>query len=107
MMCKRNNEIRKAKGISNEDFLRRFIKTPKKKPQNSPSSPYHSICIVLEGDCEVRSTFDNSYVAKLGQGEHFGSSDSLRVVDYEYFGHVFAGTRGTTLLVISSPDQTI
>lgn len=74
---------------------------------NAPSSAYHSICIVLAGDCEVRSTFDNSYVAKLGRGEHFGSSDTLRVVDYEYFGNIFAGSTGTTLLVISSPDQAI
>ena len=47
---------------------------------------------------------DNFNVKTLGQGDHFGSSDLLKIIDIEFFGNIYAGKRGLKVLQIYRPD---
>ena len=71
---------------------------------NRPDSNIRSVCIVLEGSAVVINPADNFHVVTLNHGSHFGSSDLLKVPDIEYYGNIFAGTKGLKLMVVSKPD---
>ena len=80
------------------------------KPQlykrgNNPDSHHRSLCFVLEGSCDVINQADGSNLFELTHGNHFGTSDLLRIVDTEYLGDIVAGERGARILVVPKPDQ--
>jgi len=77
------------------------------KRGNNPDSNTRSLCFVLEGSCEVINKADNSNLFELTHGNHFGTSDLLRIVDTEYLGDIIAGEQGAKILVIPKPDQII
>lgn len=66
-----------------------------------------SLCFVLEGSCNVINAADGFNVFELRPGNHFGSSDLLRIVDTEFLGDIISGERGAKILVIPKPDQVI
>ena len=66
-----------------------------------------SLCLVLEGTCDVKVPDDDFVATSLGRGQHFGSSDLLKIVDIEYFGNIYAGSKGAKILVIKNPDHVI
>lgn len=74
---------------------------------NRPDSNIRSICIVLAGSADVINKVDDFHVVTLAHGQHFGSSDLLRIPDIEYYGDIHAGKKGLKLLVVSKPDQVI
>ena len=50
---------------------------------------------------------DTSRLFELSHGNHFGTSDFLRIVDTEYLGDIVAGENGAKILMIPKPDQII
>ena len=58
---------------------------------NRPESSLRSLCLVLDGEAEVKSHLNDKVIVTLTLGSHFGSSDSLRIIDYEYLGDIYAG----------------
>ena len=97
-------KMREKKGITQEMFLKILMNPVMYKPGNPPDSKIRSVCIVLDGSCNVINSSDNFHIYELRQGNSFGCSDLLKIIDCEFLGDIFAGERGARLLVIPAPD---
>jgi len=97
-------KLRELKGITQEMFLKILMNPPMYKHGNPIDSKIRSVCLVLEGSCTVVNSQDNFHIFELRQGNHFGCSDLLKIIDCEFLGDIMAGERGARILVIPSPD---
>ena len=91
-------------GLDEEEYFKKFeTKTPYVKGC-APSSCYRSLCVMIEGSCDVVNPFGEFFVHKLRVGDFFGAADLLAICEVEFFGDIIAGEDGCRVMVIDKPD---
>lgn len=103
-MVNQKKKMRQMQGISDEMYNSIHRKPQLYVPGNPPDSRMRSICIVLDGHCQVINKADTFYFHDLRPGDHFGSSDLLKIIGIEYLGDIYAGPNGVRVMIIPKPD---
>ena len=73
------------------------------RPEKSFARP---IMLMFSGSARcINRHFPVSFVAKrLATGSIFGESDAMKLIGIDFFGDIYAETKGLTCLIIEKPD---